>query len=139
MSDIVTEAARGWIGTPFVLGAALRGVGCDCLGLIRGLSADLGNPLPSPHAYPPGWAAPGAPEVLAQGLARHLPPVAGHLVPGQVALFRLRPGAAAVHLGVITRGGDTPRFVHAYDRHGTIESPLAPAWARRIVARFDLI
>jgi len=33
---IVTEARR-WIGTPYHHRASLRGVGTDCLGLIRGV------------------------------------------------------------------------------------------------------
>jgi NlpC/P60 family putative phage cell wall peptidase len=29
--------ARGWIGTPYRHQASLKGVGCDCLGLLRGV------------------------------------------------------------------------------------------------------
>lgn len=133
------EAARGWIGTPYAHGAALRGAGCDCLGLIRGLRAELGAPVPPPPAYPAGWALRGADEALARALAHHLAPATGGPAPGQVLLFRLRAGAPAGHLGVLVATGDFPRFVHAYDRHGVVESPLAAAWARRIVARFNLI
>lgn len=35
-ADIVVEA-RSWIGTPYAHGAALKGTGCDCLGLVRGI------------------------------------------------------------------------------------------------------
>ena len=34
--EIVT-AARGWIGTPFRWEASVKGVGCDCRGLLAGL------------------------------------------------------------------------------------------------------
>lgn len=138
-AEALVAAARAWIGTPFVLGAARRGAGCDCLGLIRGLRAELGAPLPPPPAYPAGWALRGADEALAEGLARHLAPAAGPLAPGQVLVFRLRPGAPAGHLGVLVAAGDFPRIVHAYDRHGVVESPLAAPWARRIAARFHLL
>lgn len=33
----VVEAARTWIGTPFHHQATLKGIGCDCAGLIRGV------------------------------------------------------------------------------------------------------
>src|SRR5215207_7343246 len=33
----IVAAARGWIGTPYHHQASVKGVGCDCLGLIRGL------------------------------------------------------------------------------------------------------
>ncbi|MGA8997361.1 MAG: peptidase P60, partial [Pseudolabrys sp.] len=34
--DIVAETRR-WIGTPYRHQASLIGVGCDCLGLVRGV------------------------------------------------------------------------------------------------------
>ncbi len=33
----IVDAARAWIGTPYRHQASLRGVGCDCLGLLRGV------------------------------------------------------------------------------------------------------
>lgn len=136
----VVAAARRWIGTPHVHGAALRGAGCDCLGLIRGLRAELGAPVPATlPPYPPGWALRGADERLARALADWLPPAAGPWAPGQVLLFRLRPGAPAAHLGVLTETGPTMRLVHAYDCHGVVESPLGAPWLRRLAARFELI
>lgn len=35
--DIIIVEARSWIGTPYHHQAALKGVGCDCLGLVRGV------------------------------------------------------------------------------------------------------
>lgn len=136
----IAAAARGWIGTPYVPGAALRGAGCDCLGLIRGLRAELGGAVPDRlPPYPAGWALRGADEALARALPDWLPPAVGPEAPGQVLLFRLRAGAPAGHLGILTGTGPAARFVHAYDRHGVVESPLAAPWARRLVARFELI
>lgn len=135
----IVAAARLWIGTPFVHGAALQGVGCDCLGLVLGLREALGLPaLPPPPPYPPGWGLRGQGEALLAGLVGHLPPASGPPAPGQVLLFRLRPGAPAGHLGIQTVAGAGAAFVHAYDRHGVVESPLPAPWARRIVARFEL-
>ena len=37
----VIAAARGWLGTPYHDQASVRGVGCDCLGLLRGVWRDL--------------------------------------------------------------------------------------------------
>ena len=33
----VVAAARGWLGTPYHEQASVQGVGCDCLGLARGV------------------------------------------------------------------------------------------------------
>ncbi len=38
----LVAAARGWLGTPFHHQASVKGVGCDCVGLIRGVAAELG-------------------------------------------------------------------------------------------------
>ena len=48
-SQIVAPRA-GWIGTPYRHQAWLKGVGCDCLGLVRGVWRELfgGEPEPLP-------------------------------------------------------------------------------------------
>lgn len=38
----IVEEAREWIGTPFAHGQMLKGVGCDCIGLIAGVAAAVG-------------------------------------------------------------------------------------------------
>ncbi len=135
MKAIVIARARGWIGTPFVHQAAQRGAGADCLGLIRGLWAELyGSPPCAIPPYAPSWAETGAGEPLWEGLAQHLHP-AGPPEDGQVLLFRLQPRARAKHLGIATRDGRG--FIHACPHAGVTEAPLSDPWARRIVARFD--
>ena len=57
--------------------------------------------------------------------------------PGDVLLFRMRDGAVAKHLGILSQAGDAPRFIHAYSRHGVVESPLSAPWRRRVVACFE--
>lgn len=55
-SAIVTEA-RTWIGTPYQHQASLKGVGCDCLGLVRGVWRELiGEEPERASPYAPGWA-----------------------------------------------------------------------------------
>ncbi len=135
---IVTEARR-WIGTPYRHQASLRGIGCDCLGLVRGVWRDLHGAEPETiPAYGPDWAETDRIEALWQALTRHLMP-STIAQTGQVLLFRMRAGSVAKHLGIQTQTGPQARFIHAYSGHGTVESPLSTPWARRIVARFDLI
>ncbi|MGR3492459.1 MAG: peptidase P60, partial [Shimia sp.] len=56
MSPSEAEARR-WIGTPYHHRASLRGVGCDCLGLIRGVwRAVVGEEPWELPAYAPDWA-----------------------------------------------------------------------------------
>jgi len=137
MKDIVT-AARSWIGTPYVHQASVRGAGCDCLGLLRGVWRELIGPEPEPvPAYSMDWAEPQEDEVLWRAGLRHLrqKPI-GASDPGDVLLFRLREGAVAKHVGLQARTGPEPTFIHAYSGQGVIESALSTPWARRVVARF---
>jgi len=133
--------ARGWIGTPYRHQAALKGAGCDCLGLIRGVWQEWhGTPPEAPPPYGADWAEAGREERLWRALAQHMREVPGApLAEGQVLLFRMRARRVAKHLGVLSAGPGGWAFVHAYERHGVVESPLSAPWARRIVARFEMI
>ncbi len=54
-SSHIATAARGWIGTPYRHQASLKGVGADCLGLMRGVWREIygGEPETVP-AYSAG-------------------------------------------------------------------------------------
>jgi NlpC/P60 family putative phage cell wall peptidase len=134
----VTQAARDWIGTPYVHQQSRRGAGCDCLGLLRGVWRDLQGAEPEAvPAYTRDWSEPQGDELLWRTAARHLVEKP-HDDPstGDVLLFRMREGSVAKHLGFQGRIGAEPSFIHAYSAHGVVESPLTKPWARRIVARF---
>ena len=138
MSGPIVAAARGWIGTPYRHQASARGAGADCLGLIRGVWRETrgGEPEAVP-AYSYDWSEPQGEERLWAAAARHLREKPGKAaVPGDVLLFRMRDGAVAKHLGILSEAGAAARFIHAYSRHGVIESPLSAPWRRRIAAIF---
>lgn len=137
MSRVVT-LARGWIGTPYVHQAARRGAGCDCLGLLRGVWAELkGEPVLVVPPYTPDWSEPQGDEVLWRGVGEHLSRKArDDVAAGDVVLFRMRQGAVAKHVGIQAETGLHSSFIHAYQGHGVRESPFSQPWQRRIVARF---
>lgn len=91
--ETIVTLARTWIGTPYRHQASLKGVGCDCLGLLRGVWREaLG---PEPEAAPPyaaSWAesAPPGRDPLAEVAGRHLVPAEGPPRAGDVLLFRFR-------------------------------------------------
>ena len=136
----VVAAARAWIGTPYRHQASARGAGCDCLGLVRGVWRELhgAEPVEIPP-YTADWNEPQGDEALWRAAAGLLPirGRAHRTRPGDLLLFRMRAGAVAKHLGIAGEVGERPTFLHAYARHGVVESPLTPPWAARIVARFD--
>ncbi|WP_417603484.1 NlpC/P60 family protein [Primorskyibacter flagellatus] len=133
----VVNAARDWLGTPYRHQASTRGAGTDCLGLLRGVWREVVGPEPVIiPAYTFDWSEPQGEERLWAAALAHLSPAGPDIKPGDVLLFRMRNGAVAKHLGILSEAGTLPAFVHAYTGHGVVESPLSAPWRRRIVARF---
>jgi len=135
----VVARARAWIGTPYLHQASVQGAGADCLGLLRGIWRALyGQEPETVPAYTADWSEPACDERLWQAAERHLlgKPSSGAAA-GDILLFRMHPGGVAKHLGIAARIGADASFIHAYSRHGVVESPLSAPWARRIVARFE--
>lgn len=138
MSAVVAQA-RAWIGTPFVHQASVLGAGCDCLGLIRGVWRTLYGAEPElVPAYTPDWSEPQGAEILFAAACRHMRPVQGEWLAGQVLLFRMRDGGVAKHLGILAGNMPSHTFIHAYTGHGVLESPLSDPWRRRVAARFSM-
>jgi NlpC/P60 family putative phage cell wall peptidase len=139
-ADIIA-AARGWLGTPYRHQASLKGVGCDCLGLLRGVWREVIGPEPeTPSPYTAEWAeaATGGvdPDPLISAALRWLQPVAaGEEQPGDVLVFRWHRHLPAKHLALLST---QERMIHAHDGAVVCEAPLSPWWRRHIaqVARF---
>lgn len=130
----IIAIAESWIGTPYRHQGATKGIGCDCIGLIRGVWRELYGEEPEPvPAYAPDWAERcGEERLLAAGHRLFGPPLAlGEAQPGDIVMFRWRPGCAAKHAGILR---EADRFIHAYEQNAVSLSPLTPSWRRRIVA-----
>ena len=129
------KEARLWLATPYQHQASLRGVGCDCLGLVRGVWRALYGPEPeTPPPYRPDWAELGGRELLHDALARALVPIAlTDARPGDVLLFRMAPDVPAKHCALLS-GPD--RMIHAYWGRACVESWLGRWWRDRLVAAF---
>jgi len=130
MSAIV-EAARAWVGTPYRHRAALRGVGCDCIGLLRGVWAEVVGEAPEVPLYRADWRDGAHSAELRELAERWLVPA--ELAPGAVLLFRIGASMAPRHCGILVGEG---RFVHAQERLGVVEGNLTDGWAKRVVGVF---
>lgn len=141
MAEAIVNEARRWIGTPYRHQCATRGAGCDCLGLVLGVWRAQIGPLSEPvPPYSRDWSEPQGAERLWQAAMRHLTPLAQDASwgAGQVLLFRMREGAVAKHLGILSDSDpESLRFIHAYSRRGVVQSALSDPWRRRVVARFE--
>jgi NlpC/P60 family putative phage cell wall peptidase len=109
MPAAIVAAARSWLGTPYHHQAALKGVGCDCLGLVRGVYEELyGRPAEAPPPYSRDWAEAAAIETMLEAARRHLAEIdPREMRPGDVVIFRLRRGAMAKHCGIVS-GAEIP-------------------------------
>lgn len=135
----VVRRARAWIGTPYEHQASCRGVGTDCLGLLRGLWREmLGDEPEAPPPYTPDWSETSRREDLLAAAGRHLLAAPrARAAEGDVVVMRMFDGAVAKHVGVLARGAKGhPTLIHAYSGHGVVESPLTPDWSRRIAGVF---
>ncbi|HEU4548823.1 MAG TPA: hypothetical protein VFS01_03945 [Rhizomicrobium sp.] len=138
-TDIVT-VARGWIGTPYQHQASLKGVGCDCLGLLRGVWRELYGEEPEDvPAYTADWAEGSPAQTLRDGLARHLRaiPPAG-IAPADVALFRMGRGGPARHCGIVGERSGALTLIHACQGRRVREESFSPLWRRRLAFVFRI-
>ena len=132
--DIVT-AARGWLGTPYRHQASLRGVGCDCLGLVRGVWRECcGDEPEAVPFYSPDWAESGGSETLALAAQRHLIAVPDkQFQAGDVLLFRWKPHLPAKHAGIAIGANS---MIHAQDGAVVSQVALSAWWIRRLACVF---
>lgn len=134
--DAVVVAARTWIGTPYHHQASVKGVGADCLGLIRGVWREVqGEEAETPPGYSRDWGEVSGTETLIDAAARHMiakgdaPPE-----PGDVLIFRMRAGSIAKHAAILA----TPAtMIHAVEDRRAAEVPFSAWWRRRLAAVFS--
>jgi NlpC/P60 family putative phage cell wall peptidase len=138
-SAIVAET-RTWIGTPYRHQASLKGIGCDCLGLVRGVwRALIGAEPERAPPYAPGWAEAARGEPLAEAAGRHLAAIAlDEFGAGDVLLFRWRAHLPAKHAAIVTSCGKNGpgMMVHAHDGAAVAEVTIAPWWRRHLAYAF---
>jgi NlpC/P60 family putative phage cell wall peptidase len=131
----IVAAAQGWLGTPYRHQASLKGVGCDCLGLLRGVWREVmgEEPLALPP-YPANWAAQGPEERLLEAAGAVLVPLTIEAArEGDVLLFRWKPHLPAMHCAILA-GPDA--IIHAYEGAAVAQTPFKGPWARRVSHAF---
>jgi NlpC/P60 family putative phage cell wall peptidase len=131
----VVRLARAWIRTPYHHQASVRGAGCDCLGLVRGVFRELYGREPQDlPPYTRDWVEAGGGETMLDAATRHLRAIdeaSAHA--GDVVIFRLRAGYVAKHAAILT--GEAT-MVHAMESAPVAEVPLGRWWRRRIAGAF---
>lgn len=133
----VVAAARRWIGTPYVHQASLIHVGCDCLGLVRGVWRELvGDEPECAPPYTPDWAEATARETLLEAAERHFARIdIGAFRDGDILVFRFREHLPAKHLGIAT---SPTHMIHAHAGVGVAEVVIGAHWRRNVAGAFAL-
>lgn len=138
--DVVAEA-RAWIGTPWQHQAAVRGVGCDCTGLVRGVIAAFGA-LPY-ELEQMSYARTPDGVTLLRVCRKYLPEVVpAGAAPGDLLVFSW--GGGPQHLGIAAdyvHGGLS--LIHALDQQGrergkVLEHRIDATWRARVVGVFRI-
>ena len=132
----ILSSARRWLDTPYQHQASVKGAGCDCLGLIRGVWRDIygAEPLAVP-AYTPDWAESLGQETLLDAAQKCLTPITKSAAQtGDVLLFRMAASSPCKHLAIKSA---PDRIIHAYWGRAVVESYLVPYWVKRHAFSFS--
>lgn len=132
----IIQIARTWIGTPYHHQASLRGVGVDCIGLVRGVYRELyGTEAQDVPAYSGDWGDSNGNEDLLEAGRRNLVEIpledAGV---GDVVALRWVASSVAKHAVILS---EDDRMIHAYDRSLVAEVCISDWWRRKMVAAFQ--
>ena len=147
MTSKIVEVARSWIGTPYHHQASLKGTGCDCLGLVRGVWREVtGQDHEKLPPYSPDWGEVNSRETLYEGAAQYLlevdltHPVRSQRITrtqeGDVVLFRMKQKGIAKHCGFVAFKDGQRTLIHAATSYPVSEVPFDFAWCLRLAYAF---
>lgn len=133
MGRDVADAARTWIGTPFVHQGRLKGVGVDCVGLVIGVARELGLTDYDFNAY----GMQPDPRVLMREVEANLQAVPlGDAQAGDVLLFRFE--REPQHFAIVVDTAASPwQIVHAHRKVGRcVQHGMDEIWRRRLLGAY---
>ena len=126
----IVDAARDWIGTPYRHQASRIGVGCDCLGLVRGIWQRIyGQNIGPVPVYTQFGRDPESAFQLLEAAQYYLNETKSLPVPGAVMLFQLHKKLPPRHCGIFV--GDD-QFIHAQEHLGVVQVSFDKSWHRRM-------
>lgn len=134
--DLLVEAARGWLNTPYMHAQRLKGVGVDCIGLVAASAIEIGliSEAEAPRQY--------SPQPNVKELRSHLDRLFYEiqecdLVTGDLLLFDIAGSHQHVGLYAARRPGFRDgSVIHAYQTVGRVcEHDYEKFWRRRTVTR----
>lgn len=132
-ADAIVAEARRWVGTPWRHQASVKGVGCDCAGLVRGVALNLGL-ADLDEAHPEAerflnYSRNPQPRKMLGALNHFMHRVRPDAMQaGDVLLMRFDRDPQ--HLAILTDAGT---IVHAASAYGAVaEHRLSSDWRARV-------
>ncbi len=132
----IVAVAKSWLGTPYHHQASVKGIGTDCLGLVRGVYREVyGHEAEAPPSYTPDWAEASGIETMLKAATRHLDRRSLETMAlGDVIIFRLRPSMVAKHAAIVA---GPQKMIHAIEGAPVSEVVLSGWWHRHIAGVFS--
>lgn len=145
--DMIVAEAREWIGTKFHHQGRVKGVGCDCIGMVLGAlhnagarsrkRDDAGNPIPFTTFDRRDYAPDPNSERLKHTLDEHLREIPLSAIrQGDVLLFKVIH--LPQHVGIVAdhpQGGLS--LIHAYSpARQVVEEVLNDSWLTRVIGAY---
>ncbi len=136
----IVAVGRTWINTRYHHGASLKGVGCDCIGVIRGVAREAGlhDPFEDGEALKyAGYGRIPNPVLLMEACDAFMDrvPWATRRL-GDVPVFRF--AEEPQHFGILS-ALDPDYVIHAYAQvRKVVENRIDELWASRVVALYRL-
>lgn len=138
--ELIVAQARTWLGTPFYHQARLKGKGCDCLGLIVGVAAELelrdaNGVLLASYDDPTYSKEPDGAYLIRKldGLLSEIPVADARA--GDVALFTIQENPQ--HLAILTDYEGALGMIHCYAQaRRVVEHRLDEEWQSRLIKVF---
>lgn len=128
-ADLIAEA-RSWVGTPWRHQAAIKGVGADCVGFVRGAAEPFVGKVPIAADYTTTWQLYRAePRMYREFAARCEEMPLDRIKPGDILLFGFGKGPAH-HCGYFA---PDDRIIHCYREAGAVvEQDLTDWWRTKL-------
>ena len=133
--EAIIAMAKEWCGTPYHHQQSKKAVGCDCLGLVRGVYEEVyQTKIKNIPPYSRDWADISQTETLIDAAGKYLiPKEKEERCPSDVLIFRFRKWMIAKHAGIMV---SPTTMIHAIEGAAVTEVHLGPWWQRHIAAVF---
>lgn len=134
--EVVAEA-MSWLGTPYRHQASLKHVGCDCLGLLRGVWREVKGDEPElAPPYAPRWSDATKNDLLLEMAERNFCRKLqdAEIEVGDILLFKYRQNLPTRHVAIAI---SSEEFIHAYAGRGVVVNSFSAWWRRHLTAHFS--